>query len=139
MKTLRTFSPNVEVYSIDAMFLSFTGFTSDLTERGQTIKETIWQDVRIRVSVGISFSKTLTKLANNAANKIPRLNGVCALDNEFQRQWVLKRTPVNQVWGVGRRYTQRLSEMQIFTAWELATSNHKTLRRRFNVCLERTR
>lgn len=138
MKTLRNFSPNVEVYSIDEMFLSFSGFTGDLKEHGNSIRQTVWRDVRIPVSVGISSSKTLAKLANNAAKKIPKLNGVCALDNEFRRQWVLKRTPVNQVWGVGKKYTQRLADMQIYTAWELATSNHKTLRRRFNVCLERT-
>lgn len=138
MTTLREFAPQVEVYSIDEMFLSFSGFKEGLHSHGRAIKNTVWRDVRIPVSVGISSTKTLAKLANNAAKKIPKLDGVCLLETELQRQWLLKKTPVSKVWGVGRRYTRRLADMQVYSAWDLATSNYKILRRRFNVCLERT-
>ncbi len=136
MSTLSGFSPHIEVYSIDEMFLSLC--EPDPIAFGQNIKDRIWQDVRIPVSVGISSTKTLAKLANMAAKKISKLNGVCALDTEHRRQWLLKHTPVNTVWGVGSRYAKRLAEINVHTAWDLATCHHRTIKRRFNVCLERT-
>lgn len=138
MNTLMEFSPNVEVYSIDEMFLSLKGMPQDPMSYGKQIKQRVWKDVRIPVGVGIAPTKTLAKLASVGAKKISKLEGVCTLDTELRRQWLMKRTPVNKIWGIGSKFTKRLAEMQIYSAWDLATSEHKTIRRRFNVCVERT-
>jgi DNA polymerase V len=137
MDTLRGFAPTVEVYSIDEMFLDFDGLQEDWKLYGQTIKQTLWKHIRMPVGVGIAPTKTLTKLANRTAKNIPKCQGVCVLDEPYKWQWVQKRTPVNKLWGIAKRLAQRLSELGIYTAYDLATSDSKLLRRRFGVNVER--
>ena len=138
MDTLRHFSPNIEIYSIDEMFLDLDGIHLPLEDYGQKMKTTLWQQVKMPVSVGIAPSKTLTKLANYAAKNIPKCQGVCLLDNPEKWQWLMKRVPVTKIWGVGSRIGKRLTEHNIYTAWDLASSSPKMIRRHFSVCLERT-
>jgi DNA polymerase V len=138
METLRHYSPEVEVYSIDEMFLQLDGFKLDLNDYGQQMKQSLWQDVRIPVGVGIAPTKTLAKLANHAAKKIPQTNGVCVLDTPKKWQWLQKRMPVNKIWGIGSRLSKRLTEQKIITAADLAAANPKQLGYLFSVNMERT-
>lgn len=138
MQTLQQFSPRVEVYSIDEMFLDFTGMPDDLNNYGHTIRQTVFKHTRIPVGVGIAPSKTLAKLANHVAKKHRQGNGVCVLDEPLKWEWVQRRLPVAKVWGVGRRLTLHLAKLGIHTAWDLATSHPKTIRRQTSICLEKT-
>lgn len=138
MITLKTFSPAIEIYSIDEMFLSLHGMHEDKNEYGREIKERVWQHVKMPVGVGIAPSKTLAKLASHAAKKIQRINGVCVLDKPKKWQWVLQRVPVTTVWGVAKRMAKRLEYLGIQSAYDLAMANPKQVRRHSNVCLERT-
>jgi len=137
MLTLSHYSPNIEVYSIDEMFLSFKGFPDDLKAYGQEIKNRVWQDVRIPVGVGMAPTKTLTKLANWAAKKIPACDGVCVLDEPHKWQWLLHRVPLTSLWGVAKRQADRLAPLGIYSAWDLASANPKVVRKHSSVCLER--
>ena len=138
MTTLKQFSPDIEIYSIDEMFLSLDGLQVDLKRYGKNIKNTVWKEVRMPVCVGIAPTKTLAKLANHAAKKITQTNGVCLLDRHEKWEWVLNRIPVTNVWGVGSKLGQKLNSLGIFTAHELAKSNPKHIRKMFSVNLERT-
>ncbi|PMR71721.1 translesion error-prone DNA polymerase V subunit UmuC [Halomonas heilongjiangensis] len=138
MVTLQTFSPRIEVYSIDEMFLDLAGMQDDLKTLGREIKIRLWEHVRMPVGVGIAPSKTLAKLANKAAKKIPQCEGVCVLDERHKWEWLLKRTPVTGVWGVAKRLARRLEDLRIYTAWDLATANPKVVRRASSINLERT-
>lgn len=138
MTTLQAFSPRIEVYSIDEMFLDMAGMPGDLKGTGHAIKARLWDHVRMPVGVGMAPSKTLAKLANQAAKKIPQCQGVCVLDERHKWEWLLKRTPVTGVWGIAKRLARRLADLRIYTAWELATANPKAVRRASSVNLERT-
>lgn len=138
MSTLQQFSPQIEVYSIDEMFLSLDGMDINFIEYGQTIKETVWQHTRIPVSVGIAPSKTLAKLANRLAKKVPKFEGVCMLDTAEKWEWVLARSKVTDIWGIANRMAKRLATLGIYTAQDLATANPKMVRRVTNVNIERT-
>lgn len=138
MRTLGTFSPRVEVYSIDEMFLDLSGQTTDLKSLGNSLKDKVWTDVRLPVGVGIAPSKTLAKLASRAAKKIPRCDGVCVFDESHKWRWMLARVPVTDIWGVGSRLGRRLNDVGITSALELADANPKMIRQRSNVNLERT-
>lgn len=138
MNLLKTYSPHIEVYSIDEMFLQFIGMPSDLKPLGQRMKHQIWKETRLPVCVGLASTKTLAKAANHAAKKVAALNGVCQIERDDQRDWILRRMPVDKVWGVGRRLKERLSDLDIHTARDLASADPKQLRRRFSVNLERT-
>src|SRR2546423_3167607 len=64
MSVLKTFSPSVEVYSIDEAFLDLSHLDDvDLTEYAHTIKARVWQHTGIPVSVGIGPTKCLAKMA----------------------------------------------------------------------------
>ncbi len=136
MNLLEPFATEMEVYSIDEAFLRL--HTDDYQKHGEAIKQTIWQQVRMPVCVGIAPSKTLSKLANHAAKKIPKLKGVCVLDEPHKWEWLLARLTTDEVWGVGRRLSEGLHKLGIHNALQLAQANPKYLRRHFSVVLERT-
>src|SRR5699024_3884623 len=80
MTTLQDCSPRIEVYSIDEIFLDFKGLSGDMKQRGTEIRDRLWQQVKMPVGVGVAPSKTLAKLANNTAKRLPQCAGVCVLD-----------------------------------------------------------
>jgi DNA polymerase V len=138
MQGLQKFSPNIEVYSIDEMFLDFHDMPFELNDYGKKIKALTWQHTRIPVSVGIAPTKTLAKMANRAAKKIPKCQGVCVMDEPHKWEWYLRRVPVTAIWGVAKRLAKRLEPLHIHTAWDLASANPKAVRRVSSVNLERT-
>ena len=140
MTTLETLAPNVEIYSVDEAFLNLTGVDNcmSLVDFGQQVRRRVYRWVGIPTCVGIAPSKTLAKLANAAAKKHPDLKGVADLMEESDRRYWLSKMPVGDVWGVGRRLTQKLTGRDIKTALALAESDPKSLRKAFSVTLERT-
>lgn len=138
MDTLHLFSPRVEIYSIDEMFLYLAGYKNkSLQHYGKTIKQTVYQHTALPVGVGIAPTKTLAKLANRAAKTIAKCQGVCVLDTAKKWDWMKQRTPVNKIWGISSRFSSRLAELNIYTAMELASADPKAIRHYFNVCVER--
>jgi len=139
MTLMEPFATEMEVYSIDEAFLRLPGERfGTYHEQGHAIKDMLWQQVRMPVCSGIAPSKTLSKLANHAAKKIPRLNGVCVLDKPEKWEWLLQRIPLDDIWGIGGRIKKRLNDMGIYNGLQLAQSDARWLRRRFSVVLEKT-
>ena len=142
MSILSTFSPQQEVYSIDECFLNLDGFPPDsLVSYGQTIRETIKRSVGIPVCVGIADTKTLAKLANHCAKKVlAGSNGVCDFGRMTKPELstLFSTIPVNEIWGVGRRISERLLDMGITTVEELRRAEPEHIRQQFSIVLERT-
>ncbi|MDG2348763.1 MAG: Y-family DNA polymerase [Gammaproteobacteria bacterium] len=135
MTLLEMGCPNIEVYSIDEAFLqvddqSFDGLIPWAEKQQQIIK----QHVGIPVSIGIGKTKTLAKVANHIAKTILR-QPVCLLDQP--EQW-LSRIPVDEVWGIGKRWGRKLQALGIINAQQLANTPYDYLRKHFNVVLART-
>ena len=143
MTILRTYSPNVEVYSIDESFLSLNGL-GDLwaspTALGQDIRAKVAQWTSLPVCVGIGQSKTLAKLANHVAKKFPLFDSVADFTtmSDARAAWLLQRIDVGEVWGVGRRISAKLRAMGINTVQDLKDAPPSTMRVHFGVVLERT-
>jgi len=143
MQALREFAPQVEIYSIDEMFLYFEGFeklfksTGDWVGYGKKIKTTLWKEVRMPVSVGIASTKTLSKLANHIAKRSDKCQGVCVI--EHPRQWhnVMKNIPVRKIWGIGSQLSKQLGYMNVHTVYDLAQQDPKSMRSKFSVNVER--
>lgn len=140
MRTLESMVPKIEVYSIDEAFLDLSGLESvvPLLEFGQNIKSIISKLIGLSVCVGIAPTKTLAKLANNAAKKYQATGGVVDLTSVVRQQKLLAITPVGDVWGVGRKLTKRLEIIGINTALDLAQCSPATIRNLFSIVLERT-
>lgn len=138
MNTLSDFASDMHVYSIDEAFLDLTGHVFDRRKWGQEVIQTVYQNLGMPVRVGIGKTKTLSKVANVIAKKIPRAKGVCCIDDDHQREQILKHFPLHEVWGVGRKLTLRLQADGITTAWQLAQADKNYLRKSFSVVVERT-
>lgn len=125
METLRMMlgKENVEVYSVDEAFLDLDKYEkADFQKLGMAIRETVELWTGIKVSVGIAPTKVLSKVANHLAKKYKeRTKCVVVLDDKEKIAKALQRTPVNEVWGVGRQYADKLKEMNaVFTAYDLS-------------------
>ncbi|PWF54980.1 Y-family DNA polymerase [Massilia glaciei] len=143
MTILRTYSPNVEVYSIDESFLNLAGMSSlweSPSAMGQDIRAKILQWTTLPVCVGIGSSKTLAKLANHVGKKVPLFDGVCDFTtmSAARERWLLERIAVGEVWGVGRRIGAALEGMGITTVQALKDTEPRDMRARFGVVMERT-
>lgn len=141
MQVIGRFAPEQHVYSIDETFLSFErclAAIGDFRQHGTLIRRAVWKECRLPVCVGMGPTLTLAKLANHAAKKIPGYSGVCVLDNEAERLKVLAKTPVSDVWGVGRKLSSHFKLMGINTALDLAKKPAPLMRKNFNVEVERT-
>jgi len=142
MSILSTFSPKQEIYSIDECFLDLDGFDPQaLMAYGQSIRQAVKRNVGIPVCVGIADTKTLAKLANHCAKKgLAGENGVCDFGrlNELQLSALFASLPVGEIWGVGRRISEKLLAMNIETVEDLRTASQKAIRDQFSVVLERT-
>ena len=63
MKILETYTPNIEIYSIDEAFLKFEGFDYfDLTAMGLKMRKQVMRWTGIPISVGLAPSKALAKI-----------------------------------------------------------------------------
>lgn len=126
MEVLGMFSPDLEIYSIDEAFLGLTGFRlRDLEAFGRKIKHTVQKWTGIPVSVGISKTKTLAKIANHHAKKTPAFKGSLCLLDASRIEAALTRTPVGEIWGVGRQYDKFLRQQHIETALQLRDAQDK--------------
>ncbi len=124
METLRTLigEENVEVYSVDEAFLDVNKIDEKyLAEYALHMRKTVEQWTGISVSVGIAPTKTLAKIANHIAKENKAITKcVSTLTKEDEIRDVLKRTRVNDLWGVGRAYADKLINWGITSAWELS-------------------
>jgi DNA polymerase V len=138
MAILKDFGIRQEVISVDESFLDLTGL-ADLTNHGQKIKTTIKQYSGLPVCVGIAKTKVLAKFANHLAKKYKTLNGVCNLEDfvESRIDKALQITPINDLWGIGRKLSKQLPLAGIKTAYDLKIANAKQISRLFSVNLEK--
>lgn len=135
MKVLRKFTPEIEIYSIDEAFLNLQGIGSDYEDYGKRIRQTVLKNIGIPVGVGIAHTKTLAKIANKIAKK---QQGVFVIDNERKRDWALRNTTIDDVWGIGRQYSKKLQALGIHSAHDFAGMNSEWVKKNMSVVGLRT-
>lgn len=135
MNILSTFSPDIEVYSIDEAFLKFKGFENyNLNDYGLEMITKVKQFTHIPISVGIAPTKALSKIANKIAKKFSnKTKGVYVIDNEEKRLKALKWTKIEDVWGIGRKISKRLKAIKINTAYDFIQLPDTYIRKEFSV------
>ncbi len=102
MRTLKYFTSEIEIYSIDEAFLDLTSFPNDLVELFvKKIRNTILEWTGIPTSIGIATTKTLSKIANHIAKK--EKSGVVSLVGKKNIDPILEKININDVWGVGKQ------------------------------------
>lgn len=102
MALLDRYAQAQEIYSIDECFLTPPpGHTRELLAWGRELQRLVARNVGLPVSVGIAPTKTLAKLATEAAKKIPATGGVVHWENTPPGFWgrLMGTLPVTEVWG----------------------------------------
>ncbi len=122
---LTSVTPNIEVYSVDESFLDLSELEIPNYEAwGRTVRGSILRNIGVPVSVGIAPSKTLAKLANDRAKKLPELAGALDLTEQGERtNNYLAQLPVQDLWGVGWKLTPKLKAEGVHTALDMAQMN----------------
>lgn len=112
---------NVEVYSVDEAFINLFFLPHNrLREFATELRHTVERWTGVAVSVGVAPTKTLAKLANGIAKKNKRRTDCAAiLETDQKIAKALAITPVQNLWGVGRRSAKKLAELGIGTGWDL--------------------
>ena len=124
METLRMLlgKKNVEVYSVDEAFVDLSIFSlEELPIIAKEIRTIIEDWTGIKVSVGVAPTKVLAKLANRMAKKNKQITDcIMVLDTEEKISAALHKTPVSDIWGVGRQHANKLKDTWgIYDAWQL--------------------
>lgn len=124
METLRMILPPycVEVYSVDECFIDLSHIApQDLQAFALYMRETVEQWTGIKVSIGVAPTKVLSKVANRLSKKNKEAtNCVLVLDTPRKIEQALRKTPIDDVWGVGFQYADKLRRMYIDTAYDLS-------------------
>lgn len=129
---LEDFAPAIEVYSIDEAFLDLRGMKDiDFDAYAKKISAECWRLTSIPVSVGIAPSKTLAKIASKLCKQYPRLRGGCYMHRPQDIEKVLRRFPIEDVWGIGRRTAAKLHSMGVRTAWDYTQLPECSVRKMF--------
>ncbi|MEO0559747.1 MAG: Y-family DNA polymerase [Bacteroidota bacterium] len=147
METLETFTPEIEVYSVDEAFLSMptpAGSPAEvcvqMEEKAREIRQRVLRWTGIPVRVSFAETKTLAKAASEWAKVRLRAGDkpcVCLWGHPDRDAW-LEQMDVGDVWGVGRRWSQRLRDLGGSTAAKLSRLPDRLIRSHFNVVLSRT-
>ncbi len=120
-QTLRSLCPATEVYSIDESFLNLRGIKDeDLDSFGHFVSAKVLKDTGIPISVGISHTKTLAKIASKLCKQYPKLRGSCYMHRPEDIEKVLRKFPIEDVWGIGRRFSAMLKSRNIQFANDFA-------------------
>ena len=135
MRVLKTFSPNVEIYSIDEAFIDLSFLDDKSIENyGKEIRNKVLKWTGIPTSVGISSTKTLSKVANHIAKK--EKTGVMYLDQEINKK--LNSFPIEDVWGVGKQLSKFYIKNGIDNAYKLKMASNTWVKKGTNVLGSRT-
>ena len=139
MSLLADAVPKIEIYSIDEAFMHLEGIDPDKVPqlcRDLVLKIRKW--VGVPVSIGVAPTKTLAKIASHFAKTYKGYRGVCMIDTDAKRLKALSLTPIDDVWGIGRRMAPKLLERGVRTALDYTERPREWVASNFNVTAVRT-
>lgn len=140
MTVMHHFFAHQEVASIDECFLRSSLPLSSVITTALAMRQAVWQGVGIPLSIGVAPTKTLAKVVNHEAKHSGGNTHLMCWNTltSSEKEDLLVRTPISEVWGVGRRLTHQLISLGIVTALQLRNSDPVEIKHRFSVFLQRT-
>ena len=139
METLKSHVPHIEIYSIDEAFLELDGYPIDgLLQMGRELSRIVKRNTGIPVSIGISHTKTLAKIASRLCKKFPKLQGACLMHRDEDIAKVLSTYPIEDIWGIGRRHSKKLHAAGVATAMQLCNKSHEWVQNMLSITGVRT-
>ncbi len=112
------YSPLVEPLGMDELFLNVSGCESlfgSIEVIGRKIKERVYGELGLKVSVGIAENKFLAKIATN----LGKPDGFYIIYFK-DMQKILYPLPISALWGIGRKTEELLKKSGIYQVEQLA-------------------
>ena len=139
MSILADVVPKIEIYSIDEAFLHLDGIPQEkVPQMCRDLVRKIRKWVGVPVSIGVAPTKTLAKIASHFAKTYKGYRGVCMMDTDAKRMKALELTPVEDVWGIGRRFAPKLFSKGVRTAMDYVSRPREWVVSNFNINALRT-
>ena len=130
---IRKETPAYFRYSIDECFMYLDGIELDqLQQWGERLHRRVKREVGMPISIGLAPTKTLAKIASKLAKKFEVYHHCCMIDNDYKRERALEWCPIEDVWGIGRRYAAKLQALGCKTALDFAKHHKDWVRQTFN-------
>ena len=127
----RRFTPDIEIYSIDEVFLDITGshhlFGGPET-LARALKASAKDELGLTCTIGMGPNILIAKLASDLAKP----DGLRWIEEEAVPS-VLERLPVKKLWGIGPRTEKKLRAMGITTCGDLGRAPLSSLTKTFGV------
>jgi len=125
--------------NIDEVFCQISGLPEEkVVEYARNVVHVIKAGLGLPISIGISTSKTLAKVATRFAKRYSGYKGVCMIDTEEKREKALKLFEIGDVWGIGRKHKRRLNWMGVKTAYDFTQMTPSWVRKEMTVTGLRT-
>ncbi|PLS80753.1 hypothetical protein CYG49_04310 [Candidatus Saccharibacteria bacterium] len=117
---MSSMAPAIEVYSVDESFIDLTDLaSSNYAAWAEEVRTRIWHETGIPVSIGIGPSKTLAKAAAEYAKR-QGTTGTHLVLEPSDRLQLLEWLPLEDVWGIGRRFAAKLHAFGLRSAADVA-------------------
>ena len=148
---IRQETPAYFRYSIDECFMYLDGIELDKLQTwgenlhkrvkrevglpisiGLAPNKTLAKIVGLPISIGLAPNKTLAKIASKLAKKYAAYKHCCMIDTDYKREKALEWCPIEDVWGIGRRYAAKLQSLGCKTALDFANHHKDWVRQTFN-------
>ena len=130
---IRQETPAYFRYSIDECFMYLDGIESDqLKGWGEQLHKRVKREVGMPISIGLAPNKTLAKIASKFAKKYEGYHHCCMINTDEKRIKALKLFPIEDVWGIGRRYAAKLQALGCKTAYDFAQHHKDWVQLTFN-------
>jgi DNA polymerase-4 len=131
MDVFADFSPSVEPLSLDEAFLDMSGaghIFGSPRSIGRKIKEAVFDATRLNISVGVSGTKYVAKVAS--AHDKP--DGLTIVPQEEAVDW-LAPLSVTRLWGVGKKTAAKLAALGLYKIGDIAALDTRDLTNRLGV------
>ena len=99
---------------------------------GENLHKRVMREVGMPLSIGLAPNKTLAKIASKLAKKFEVYRHCCMIDTDYKREKALEWCPIEDVWGIGRRYAAKLQALGCKTALDFAKHHKDWVRLTFN-------
>lgn len=124
-KIYERYTEKIEPFGIDESWLDVTDsihLFGDGKQIADTLRKVVFDEIGLTISVGVSFNKVLAKLGSDY--KKPDATTVINRENFIS---IVHPLPVSSLLFVGKKATQALNKLHIYTVGDLANSDENLI------------
>ena len=126
MGIFKNFSPDIQQLSVDEAFLDMSGtekIFGDTEAAARLLKNTVFEQTGLRVSVGAASNKYIAKIASGQSKP----DGLLVIPSGREAAF-MQSLRLNEVWGIGSKTRARLAEAGLTTIAEILKQQESVLR-----------